>query len=62
MRVRVIDIFRDKDDYGREHRIGEECEFEETRALNLSALGLVEPVVDVTISENTRRRGRKPNK
>ncbi len=62
MRVRVIDIFRDKDDYGREYRIGEECEFEETRALNLSALGLVEPVVDVTISENTRRRGRKPNK
>lgn len=53
MRVRVIDIFRDKDDYGREYRIGEECEFEETRALNLSALGLVEPVVDVTISENT---------
>lgn len=62
MRVRVIDIFRDKDDYDREYRIGEECEFEETRALNLSALGLVEPVVDVTISENTRRRGRKPNK
>lgn len=62
MRVRVIDIFRDKDDYGREYRIGEECEFEETRALNLSALGLVEPIADANLSENARRRGRKPNK
>lgn len=59
MRVRVIDIFRDKDDYSREYRIGEECEFEKARALNLSALGLVEPVLDTNISENTRKRGRK---
>lgn len=64
MKVRVIGNFRDKDDYNREYQIGEECEFEETRALDLSTLGLVEAVSDTETSENTNtpKRGRKSAK
>lgn len=69
MKVKVTQTFRDKDDYTLTYKVGEEREFNDARALNLIALGLVEPISiaqepseELFPIEGKRKRGRKSYK
>ena len=46
MNVRVISAFHDKHSYSKVYHVGLEVEFEDSRASDLVARGLVEPVTD----------------
>ena len=52
-KVRVIQAFRDKDDFARSYPVGSVCDFDHDRAEKLASMGLVE-----IISEDKPRRGR----
>lgn len=47
MKVKIKQTFRDKENYSLVYAVGEEREFDKSRAQHLIALGLVEPIVDV---------------
>lgn len=52
-KVRVIQEFRDKDDFSRSYPAGSICDFDRNRAEKLASMGLVE-----IISDDKPRRGR----
>ena len=70
MKVKVTQIFRDKDNYNLVYKVGEEREFGKSRAQHLISLGLVEPISIAQESSKElfpaeieqRKRGRKSSK
>lgn len=56
-KVRVIQMFRDKDDFARSYPVGSVCDFDRDRAERLVTLGLVE-VISKNNTEDRPRRGK----
>ncbi len=57
IKVRVIQAFRDKDDFARSYPVGSVCDFDRDRAEKLASLGLVE-IISKDVTEDKPRRGR----